>query len=432
MVWIYGGALSNGSASAPLYAGDRLAQRGIVLVTCNYRLGVLGFLSHPELNQESTHDSSGNYGLLDQVAALNWVQRNIAAFGGDPDRVTIFGQSSGAISISALVASPLTKGLFRRAIAQSGGLFEPVELDPNFTLAGATEAGELFARRAGAKTIADLRRISAAELLKVPFSPTFKLDGHVLTKAPRDAYAAGEVNAADILIGSTADEGQIFLGDAAVTVESFNEILTSHFPSPLVWAIGPSAGATDAEARASAASFETDMRFRWNMWAWAHYATAAGQSGVYFYQFSRTPPLRAGDRYFGLGATHGMELPYVFDHLDEQDVAWTAKDRELASVIATYWTNFAKTGDPNGDGLPRWPEFKTAPGQVMILGDAIGPTSIPQMDRLQRIGTVYAGAKFVVENLYGLGVAALVAAFTMIGLAVVLVRRFKRRATFGH
>ena len=426
MVWIYGGGLVNGSASTPLYAGDRLATRGVVVVTFNYRIGALGFLAHPELNKESKHGGSGNYGLLDQIAALNWVKRNIAAFGGDPDQVTIFGQSSGAMSVSALIASPLAKGLFRRAIGQSGGIFEPVELDPLFTPDGAAEAGKRFASRAGAATLADLRRLPVEKLVETPFHPQFNIDGYALTKPPYDAYAAGAQNNVDLLIGTNADEGQYFLEETTVTVANVNEVLARDFPSWLVWFVGTKSAVNDAEARAAVAAFEGDMRFRWDMWAWARHA-AAGRGRVFFYQFSRTPPFRQGDRYFGLGATHGMEMPYVFDHLDQQHVAWTAKDRELAATIPAYWTNFAKTGDPNGAGLPRWPEFRTARNQVMVLGDTTAPAPIPNEDRLNRIDRVYATARFISKNLYAVAAAALGTVILVLAGIVIIIRRQVRR-----
>jgi para-nitrobenzyl esterase len=428
MVWIYGGALANGSASTPLYWGDRLAMRGVVVVTFNYRLGVLGFLAHPGLSKESPHSSSGNYALLDQIAALNWVRRNIAAFGGDAGNVTIFGQSSGAISISALVASPLAKGLFRRAIAQSGGLFEPLELDAGFALAGAEEAGVRFAKRAGARTLADLRRMPAEALLKTPFGARFNVDGFVLTQSPYDAYAAGAQNDVDLIVGTNADEGQLFLGRTAVTVANYNDVLAQHFPSFLVSLAAPSPGATDRQARAAASLFEGDMRFRWDMWAWARLAAGAGRRNVFFYEFARTPPFRAGERYHGLGATHGMEMPYVFDHLDQQAVAWTAKDRELASVIPAYWTNFAITGDPNGAGLPQWPGFRAAPDRVMVLGDTVGPQAIPNADSLTRIDQVYATARFVSRNLYAVIAGAVAVVVVLLALLFLLVRRLWRRA----
>jgi len=422
MVWIYGGGLANGSGSTPLYAGDRLAQRGVVVVTFNYRLGALGFLAHPELNKESKHGGSGNYGLLDQIAALNWVRRNIAAFGGDPGQVTIFGQSSGAMSVSMLIASPLAKGLFRRAIAQSGGVFEPVAVDPLFTPDGAAQAGERFAARAGAKTLADLRRLTVDDILKARFHPQFNIDGHALPKAPYDAYAASAHNDVDVLIGTNADEGAYFLTQTKVTVANLHDVLGQEFPSWLVSVVGAEPGTTDAQARASAEAFNGDMRFRWNMWAWARLA-ARGRNRVFFYQFSRTPPFRPGDLYFGQGATHGVEMPYVFDHLDQQKVAWSAKDRDLAALIPAYWTNFAKTGDPNGQGLPRWPGVRAAPGQAMNLAGTTGPIAIPHEDRLQRIDAVYATARFVANNLYAVIGAAMALVVLLLTLLVRAIRR---------
>ncbi|MBP6012066.1 MAG: carboxylesterase family protein [Alphaproteobacteria bacterium] len=427
MVWIYGGGLENGSGSTPLYAGDKLAQRGVVVVTFNYRLGVLGFLAHPELSKESGNARSGNYGFLDQIAALAWVHRNIAAFGGDPGNVTIFGQSSGSISISALIASPLAKGLFRRAIGQSGGLFEPLELDPGFALAGAELEGESFVRRAGGKSVAALRQLPAEQLLKTRFIPHFNVDGFALTKPPFDAYRDGVQSDVDLLLGTNADEGQFFLDKTNVTVANFNDVLSRDFPGWLVWLSGATPGATDGEARASAAALEGDMRFRWDMWAWARLAAKAGRRNVYFYQFSRTPPFQPADRYHGLGATHGMEMPYVFDHLEQQQVAWMAKDRELASIIPAYWTNFAITGDPNGAGLPRWQDFRGAPNEVMNLGDTIGPRTIPDIGRLERIDQIYGVARFVASNM-----TAVIASVLALGLAVLVglffgVRRLLRR-----
>lgn len=428
MVWIYGGGLINGSGSTPLYAGDRLAARGVVVVTFNYRLGALGFLAHPELNRESKHGGSGNYGLLDQIAALNWVRRNIAAFGGDPETVTIFGQSSGSFSVSMLAVSPLTTGLFRRAIGQSGGVFEPIEFDPGFTPEGAAAAGERFAARAGDKTLAGLRNMKAAELLEIPFRPQFNIDGFALTKSPYDAYKAGEQHDIDLIVGTNSDEGRYFLAGADVTKENFNEVLTRTFPGWLVALVGAKPGETDADARAAAAAFDGDMRFRWDMWAWARLAASSGRSGVFFYQFSRSPPLKEGDPYFGLGATHGMEMQYVFDHLDQSAGEWTAKDRALASTVPAYWTNFAKTGDPNGGGLPRWPEFVGAPKKVMILGDEVGPADIPDIERLQRIDRVYSTARVIAANLVAVAAAALFVAAALLFLAArSLSQAFRRK-----
>jgi len=416
MVWIHGGGLMNGSGSLPQYAGDQLAARGVVVVTINYRLGVLGFLAHPELNRESPHRGSGNYGLLDQIAALKWVKRNIAAFGGDPDRVTIFGQSSGSFSVSMLVASPLAKGLFRRAIGQSGAVFEPVELDPQFTPDGAAEQGTRFATKAGA-TLAELRRMPVASLLKYPFNPQFNIDGYVLPAAPHDAYAAGQQNDVDLLIGTNAAEGTFFFDPASVTVGNFDAVLGRTYPSLLLQAVGASPGNTDADARKAAVSVDTDMRFRWGMWAWARHALKSGQRHVFFYRFTGQPAYRSGHPYFGLGPTHGAELPYVFGDLDGRAANWTSGDRELASMIQQYWTNFAKTGDPNGIGLPRWPMFDEKQSLVMDLGQQSRAAALMDDARLKRIDRVYGVARFVNNNLYAtiaLGLALLILAMTIL------------------
>jgi para-nitrobenzyl esterase len=423
MVWIHGGGLLNGSGSLPQYAGDQLAARDVIVVTINYRLGVLGFLAHPELNRESPYGGSGNYGLLDQIAALKWVNRNIAAFGGDPDQVTIFGQSSGSFSASMLVASPLAKGLFRRAIGQSGAVFEPVELEPVFTPNGAAEAGARFASRAGARTLADLRRMPVASLLKHRFNPQFNIDGYVIPASPHDTYAAGKQNDVDLLVGTNATEGTFFLDPGSVTIRNFDAVLGRTYPSLLLWAVGASPGKTDADAGNAAVSLDTDMRFRWGMWAWARHAVKHGKRRVFFYRFTRQAAYRPDHPYFGLGPTHGAELPYVFGYLDRRAASWTSSDQELASLIQQYWTNFAKSGDPNRAGLPRWPMFDRNRAFVMELGHPSRASALTDEAILKRIDRVYALARFVNKNLYGV----LAAGVALLILVMTILYRFFRR-----
>jgi para-nitrobenzyl esterase len=426
MVWIYGGALQNGSASTPLYAGDGFARRGVILVTINYRLGVLGFLALNSLSKESAAGVSGNYGLLDQIAALQWVQRNIGAFGGDTQRVTIFGQSSGSISLSALVASPLAKGLFQRAIGESGGLFEPLDLSSGFSLTGAEENGQAFAQRQGAATLAQLRAKSASELLNTPFDGHFVVDGYVLKESPFDAYRSHAQNDVDVLVGSNGDEGQLFLQRKSVTVSNLKEILAADFPAPLVWLLSPT-GNTDAEARTAAAAIEGDIRFRWDMWKWARLAAENGKKHVYYYQFSRTPPFPSGNRYYGLGATHGMEMPYVFDHLNQQEAPWTTTDRKLAAVLPEYWTNFARSGDPNGPGLPVWPSFRESRDRVMFLGEELRPEAIPDEQNLTRIDRVYATAEFASRHIYWVLALGILVVGAVLVMLVMWYRSWARR-----
>jgi para-nitrobenzyl esterase len=395
MVWIYGGGLLNGSGSTPLYAGDQLARKGVIVVTVNYRLGALGFLALPALSAESPQHVSGNYGLLDQLAALFWVHQNIAALGGDPGRVTVFGQSSGSISISELIASPMAKGLFQRAICESGGLFEPVELAEGFSLHGAEQEGESYVARLGAADLTTLRAKPAAELIAARFSPHAVIDGQLLPESPFDAYQEGRQNDIALLLGSNSDEGQLFLHDQPITAANMRHELAGDFSGPLVFLAGPGTPTDDRDARSRFAAFEGDMRFGWDMWTWARLQAAAHRT-TYFYRFNRTPPYRAGDKYYGWGASHGMEMPYVFDHLGLQPLPWTDTDRRIAETISDYWTNFAKSGNPNAPGLPVWPPFTPTMQQAMLIGDDIAPSVLP-LDGLQRIDRTYRLARFVMH-----------------------------------
>ena len=426
MVWIYGGGVDNGSSAVPLYAGDALARHGVIVVSFNYRLGVFGFLAHPELSRESPHHSSGDYGFLDQIAALQWVQRNIAAFGGDPAQVTVFGQSSGSISLSALIASPLTRGLFQRAIGESGGLFEPMELEPDLALPGAEQQGQHFAERAGASSLKALRAKPAAELEKVDFGPALIVDGYAIPQAPFDVYRAGREDPVSVLIGSNADEGRLFFNGMKVTAGNYAEELGMQFPPLLVKLLAPAPGTTDLQAQAAAAQFNTDMRFRWDMWTWANLASAQGQK-TFLYQFDRVPPYPSSNRYAGLGATHGMEMAYVFGHLDPQAASWTAADRRLSEVMAAYWTNFAKSGDPNGPGLPVWPRYSGAEPKLLHLDSEITTGPVPDQAALRKIGHLYGTARIVMAHPYGVVGAAILLLILVLAGLVLLVRSLWRR-----
>ncbi len=278
IVWIYGGGYINGSASMPLYWGDRLARKGAIVVTIAYRLGPLGFLALPELTRESPNHSSGNYGLMDQIAALEWIQRNIAAFGGNPKCVTIAGQSSGAISVSILMASPLAKGLFQRAIGESGGLFEPVQLAPKFLLANAERDGEKYAASLGAPSLQQLRLLPANLLTGNAGGISHPvIEPYVLPLSPYEAFTAGQQNDVPLLLGSNAEEARAIIDvthETAATFESDMDHSVGQLPAPLLAAYPHT---TDEGAKQARLGLERDLRFGWDMWAWARLQSATGQ-----------------------------------------------------------------------------------------------------------------------------------------------------------
>ena len=395
LVWIHGGGYASGAASMPLYWGDRLALRGVVVVTIAYRLGPLGYLALPELSAESPDHSSGNYGLMDQIAALQWVQRNIAAFGGDPDRVTIAGQSAGAMSVSMLMASPRAKGLFQRAIAQSGGLFEPVALAPSYLLTNAEQDGVRYAASLGAGSLAALRAMPARALLegKANLVTHPVIAPGVLPASPYDVFAAGRQNDVPILVGSNEEEARSLANLKAVTAANFNDDLAKNFAQlpPTILAAYPYK--TDQEARQARADLERDLRFGWDMWTWARLEAATGKQKVFYYHFSQRPPFPPDSIYADWGASHYAELWYMSDHLDQNAWPWRAADRTLADAMAAYWTNFAKTGDPNGAGLPRWPAFTGADESVQYLGEPIATNGIPDRRTLDAVDAVYAAVR---------------------------------------
>lgn len=374
IVWIHGGGYFGGTGAQPGYDGTRLTKRGVIVVTINYRLGIFGFLATPELSAQSPDHASGNQGIDDQIAALRWVKANIAAFGGDPDRVTIMGESAGANSVAVLVASPAAKRLFQRAIAESGNYSVPLN-DSEIASADRKTAeaqGAAFLKAQGAATIADLRRMDADTLIHQTWAPRVIVDGHILREDMTTTYRHHRQNDVPILVGWNADEGKDLapeiLGTGDFTAAHHKALITKllgHAPSEALLAAYP--GATDAEARASINTLTSDW-WGWRMWYWTMLHAQAGGAKPYLYYFIHSPAEPATPCGYGCQAGHGAEIPFVFDQLDQDPRAWNASDRQLADRLAGYWTNFAKNGDPNGAGLPAWPAFDKSDASTLRLG----------------------------------------------------------------
>ena len=379
LVWLYGGGFDHGSGTEKYYWGDDLAHKGAVVVTFNYRVGVLGFLAYPELTEESGHDASGNYGLMDQVAALRWVRRNIAAFGGDPERVTIFGQSAGGSSVALLTVSPLSVGLFQRAIAESGGLGQAGR-----KLADAESAGVAFAASVGARNLDDLRRLNVDQLRAVLGTGGPIVDGYVIPDDPAAIYRAGKQSDVPLIAGSTENEGGV--RSINTTATAAEVIAHRLFAEEAEDYLRYYPAGSDAEAIASAyrqAAERTAAAQR----NWARLKSANGKSSTYLYRFSRVPPFPP-DAHFRegplaqFGAYHSVELIYVFDHLYLKNWTWTDVDRRIADQMSSYWVNFAATGNPNGPGLPLWPGYDAQDQQLMNFAETTRAVPIPRQDAL--------------------------------------------------
>ena len=381
MFWIYGGGFRAGSSSVAVYDGAELAKKGVIVVSVNYRVGLLGFLAHPELTKESEHHSSGNYGLLDQIAALQWVQKNIAAFGGDPKQVTIFGQSAGAISVAVLMRSPLAKGLFVRAIAQSGpGLLGRNALGGTNTASDREAAGVKYAESKGAHSLAELRALPAAEFFvqsaaggaPTPMSP-FN-DGWVLT----DTEPTEQV---PLMVGFVADDigiGGAGLSPAKPSVANFQGEAQRLYSSQADAFLKLYPVNADAEVTAVQKSAGRD-RARVTMDLWAAGQEKASKR-IYTYYFDRVMPWPAHPEF---GAFHTSEVPYVFKTIGRVDRPWEPVDQELSETVSSYWANFAKTGDPNGPGLPPWPAYTPSSHTTMQLGSQVGSMSVADAAKLE-------------------------------------------------
>lgn len=391
LVWIYGGGFNFGATSEATYSGEKLARKGVVLVSIAYRVGQLGFLSHPGLSAENPNHVSGNYGLLDMIAGLEWIQKNIAAFGGNPGKVTIFGESAGGIAVSMLCASPLAKGLFHGAISQSGGSFGPPRIttypgENLKTLHDAEAAGEAYAKNAGYTSIADLRKLDADKLPPVRGLAWPIIDGYVIPDDQYKLYEAGKYNKVPILVGYNSDEGASFsppktIQDYATGVNSrygkFAEALLKAYP----------AGAESVSK--TARDLARDAAFGWHTWSWARLQSASGKAKVFYYYFDQHPDYPAGSPKAGYGSPHGQEVAYVFEHLDKQNPQTTETDLGISDAMGTYWTNFAKYGNPNGKGMPQWPAFSQAKPVVMYFNQTPHTGPVPDAGALQVLDSYF-------------------------------------------
>jgi len=395
MVWIYGGGFTGGASGYPVYDGAHLAGKGVVLVSIAYRVGAFGFLAHPDLDKESGR-GSGTYGLMDQIAGLQWVQKNIAAFGGDPNNVTIFGESAGGYSVSMLAASPKAKGLFAHVIAESGANFAPAKTsgdEGGFNLdsqAIGDAQGTAFLQKIGAKSIAEARKISADTIIKAQgpqlavFWPV--LDDNVLPGDEYALYEQGKYNATPALIGFNEDEGAVFVREA--TLASHQQNVRKGYGEKADAILAAYPATDDATALRAERDMFSDTGFVWPTYAWARLQSAAGTNPVYVYEWTHRPP--GYDKFpmmKDMKASHGSEIAYVFGNAE---AGWTDADRKASDAIETYWINFARTGNPNGGGVAEWPAYSNASPTVMRIDVSPETIPLPNMARLKVLDDYYA------------------------------------------
>jgi para-nitrobenzyl esterase len=390
MFWIYGGAYSEGAGSSPHTDGAALAGQGVVVVTFNYRLGPFGFYSHPELTKESEHNASGNQALLDTMAALKWVQTNIAAFGGDPHNVTIFGESAGAAIAAGLVGSPRTGGLFRRAISESGAW-----MGLGMAAMRTRQQAEMPTGRRGAPPpvllpLAELRAKPAEEIARTLSGAGMIVDGWIIPGDESLIFSQGRQQAVDVLVGSNKDEGTFAGGTTAIAWtnrvrQRWGDLADDYLK------LYP-AGSDEEATRSSQRAFRDELG--WHMRLYASLQAKRGNR-AYWYFFTHEPPYAATAR--NLKAAHGVEIPYVFNTLgaprtypdasSPELASASASDRALAERVSSYWVNFARTGDPNGKGLPHWPAFSGVGADPVVIGDI---REAPYPERLAMYDHLYA------------------------------------------
>jgi len=389
MVWIYGGGFTGGSGGMAWYDGENLAAKGPVIVTFNYRLGSLGFFAHPELAKESGHNASGNYGMMDAIAALQWVKRNISAFGGDPNNVTVAGESAGAIMVGALVGSPQAKGLFSRAIAESGGWM-------GLMMARMRSSAEAQAGGAGAGPIAELRA-KPLDQLTGPIGVGLVVDGYLIPEDLSHTFTSGKQNPVDVLTGSNRDEANFGIcpgaglsargGGPPMTAEAFKTNAQRRFGeiADQFLRLYPVTSDEDARQMAHQACAE---EISWNMRQWAAAQEKLGKKG-YTYFFTHIQNVNGVPS--PQGATHTAEISFAWNNPKGQaNQTWTDVDARVADQMSSYWVNFITKGDPNGSGLPEWPRYKDLnSSKVMVIGDTPQVEAAPPVAKLTFFQAAY-------------------------------------------
>ncbi len=384
MVWIYGGGFGIGMTSTPTYDGANLAKKGVVLVSVTYRLGPFGFLAHPELSKESGK-GSGCYGMQDQIAGLKWVKENIAKFGGDPSNVTIFGESAGAKSVGFLVTSPMARGLFHRAISESGGAVAP----PVLSLREAEAQGKAYLSKLGADDIKTARTLSAEKIQSETkgmgnFKPV--PDGETISEDPYELFETGKFNDTPVLVGTNLDDGGLFLTQK-ITGEAFEQYIRNKYRPGAEEILKAYPHATDAEAMRSAKDAIREFSFAWSTWNWARLQSKYGKNKAFVYYFDHRTTASPD------GSSHGAEIPYVFDNLGKAGQGGGSggpEDKVLSELIISYWINFAKKGNPNGPGLPVWPAFDGKEQKTMFFDRTPSARPHPNVDKIKTFDTHFA------------------------------------------
>ena len=380
LFYIHGGAFTEGSGSVEVYDGTALAKKGLVVVTFNYRMGVLGFLAHPELSAESDKGITGNYGMFDQIAALQWVQKNIEAFGGDPNNVTIAGQSAGAVSVFILSVSPLAENLYHRAIAQSGpgGLASFGVTSTSSAMAAALSDSEAngvrFVETKGSQSIEALRLMSASDLTSTDGSSVMRffpvIDGHLLPDDITTLVLSGKQHDVPMLSGYNADEASAFPGYGTMSLRTYQQMASSRYGDDAEAYMTLYPAHSDDEAGPAMMTHQRDLAAV-ALSRMAAQRSQFSETDSYWYYFERAIPWPEHPQF---GSFHSAEVPYVFNNLSTFDRPWEDIDHQLADIVSTYWVNFATNGDPNGEGLPEWPAYDQGKIEFLKLGDPVGAT----------------------------------------------------------